>query len=40
MDESDVDEFDQFVERNWGSQIKKEKVGATSGTKKRRKIQE
>ena len=26
MDESDVDEFDDFVERNWGEQIKKERM--------------
>ena len=35
MDESDVEEFDQFVERNWGDQIRKERqleqVGVTSG---------
>ena len=26
MDESDVEEFDKFVERNWGEQIRKEKM--------------
>ena len=26
MDESDVEEFDKFVERNWGEQIRKEKL--------------
>ena len=37
MDESDVEEFDKFVERNWGAQIRKErmeqqeKVGVTVG---------
>ena len=37
MDESDVEEFDKFVERNWGAQIRKErmeqqeKVGVSAG---------
>ena len=26
MDESDVEEFDAFIERNWGDQIRKEKM--------------
>ena len=26
MDESDVEEFDKFVERNWGAQIRKERM--------------
>ena len=26
MDESDVDEFDKFVERNWGAQIRRERM--------------
>lgn len=32
MDESDVEEFDKFVEKYWGNQIKKEKVGVTEST--------
>ena len=26
MDESDVEEFDKFVERNWGAQIRRERM--------------
>ena len=47
MDETDVDEFDAFVERNWGDQIRRERmqkqservgvaVGTTEETPKRR----
>ena len=30
MDESDIEEFDAFVEKNWGNGVKKQKVANKS----------